>query len=414
MKRSTWIAAAAAGLVTVGLLGWAFAPRPLEVETAAVTRGHFEASIDEDAKTRLRDRYVVSSPLAGRLDRLTLREGDAVEAGAVVATLSAGLPPLLDERTRRELELRVAAAGANVQRADARIGRARVAQEQALHDQRRSEELASSGFISKTKLDTDRLAVLAARQELATAEEERHVAGHEAEQARVALLTVTRPAGAGGRGFEVRSPIAGRVVRVLQASEAVVALGAPLVELGDTSRLEVVAELLTSDAVQSRPGARVRIHGWGGEGELDGIVRRVEPGAFTKVSALGVEEQRVRVVIDLVSPPERWRALGDGFRVGVRIVARAADDVVKLPASAVFPLPQGGMATFVVEGGHARLVPLEIEARNGSEVWLRQGPKPGDPVIVYPASAVADGARVKVRRVDREADLRQAASQPLR
>ena len=401
MKRNTTIAAVAAGLVLAGLVAWAFAPRPTEVETATVTRGHFESSIDDDAKTRLRDRYVVSAPLAGRLERLALREGDAVAAGAVVATLSAALPPLLDERTRRELELRLAAAQANVQRADARIGRARVAQEQALHDQLRSEELAGSGFISKTKLDSDRLAVLGARQELATAVEERHVAGHEAEQARVALLSVTRPdAAAGHRAVEVRSPVAGRVVRVLQASEAAVALGAPLVELGDMGRLEVVAELLTSDAVQARPGARVRIHGWGGEGELEGVVRRVEPGAFTKVSALGVEEQRVRVVIDLVSPAERWRALGDGFRVGVRIVARAADDVVKAPASAVFPLPAGGMGTFVVDGGRARLVPVQVEARNGHEVWLREGPKPGEAVVVYPASAIADGVRVKVRRVE--------------
>jgi len=401
MKRQTMIAAAAAALGLAALLAWAFAPRPPEVETAAVTRGHFESSIDEDAKTRLRDRYVVSAPLAGRLERLVLREGDTVAAGAVVATLSAALPPLLDERTRRELELRVAAAQANVQRADARIGRARVGQEQALHDQLRSEELASSGFISKTKLDSDRLAVLAARQELATAVEERHVAGHEAEQARVALQSVTRPdAASGHRAFEVRSPIAGRVVRVLQASEAVVALGAPLVELGDMSRLEVVAELLTSDAVQARPGARVRIHGWGGEGELEGLVRRVEPGAFTKVSALGVEEQRVRVVIDLVSPPERWRALGDGFRVGVRIVARAADDVNKAPASAVFPLPQGGMGSFVVDEGRAHLVPVVVEARNGHEVWLREGPKPGAAVVVYPASAISDGVRVKLRRVE--------------
>jgi len=400
MKKSTWIASTAAVAVLAGLLAWAFAPRPIEVEGASATRGHFESTIDEDAKTRLRDRYVVSAPLAGRLDRVALREGDAVEAGAVVATLAASLPPLIDERTRRELELQVAAASANVQRTDARVGRARVGLEQARHDLVRSEELASSGFISRTKLDSDRLSVQAARQELDAAVEERHVAGHEAEQARAALLVVTQPGASARRRFEVRSPIAGRVVRIVQASETSVALGAALVELGDMGRLEVVAELLTSDAVQARPGARVRIHGWGGEGELEGVVRRVEPGGFTKVSALGVEEQRVRVLIDIVSPPQRWQELGDGFRVAVRIVSRAADDVVKLPVSAVFPLPQGGMAVFAIEGGRARQVPVELEARNGSEAWVRRGIEPGTPVIVYPGASVAEGARVKLRRVD--------------
>lgn len=409
MKRTTWVAAATAGLALAGLLAWAFAPRPTPVETASITRGPFEASIDEDAKTRLRDRYVVSAPLAGRLERVVLREGDVVEAGAVVATLSPGLPPLLDERTRRELELRVAAAQANVQASDARVGRARVALEQARHDLRRSEELASSGFISKTKLDSDRLSTLAAGKELEAAVEQRHVAGHETDQARVALLAMTRPAADAARAFEVRSPIAGRVVRVVQASETMVSLGAPLIEIGDMSRLEVVAELLTSDAVQAQPGARVRIRGWGGEGELEGVVRRVEPGGYTKVSALGVEEQRVRVVIDLVSPPERWRALGDGYRVTVSIVARATPDAVKLPVAAVFPLSHGAMAVFVVDRGRARLMPVEIESRNESEAWVRQGPQAGAQVIVYPPSAVADGSRVRVRDVARNALDAQAA-----
>jgi len=195
------------------------------------------------------------------------------------------------------------------------------------------------------------------------------------------------------------------VLRVSQTSETVVALGTPLLELGDTHGLEIVAELLTTDALQTRPGSRVLIERWGGDSVLQGQVRLIEPSAFTKVSALGVEEQRVKVLIDIASPPQEWRALGDGFRVGVRIVTAAADDAVKVPVSAVFPLPshdgnvQGGMAVFVLDGGHARLTPVQVAARNGRDAWVKQGLAPGTTVIVYPQSAVNDGARVKARRV---------------
>ena len=395
MKKTTWILAAAGVAAGVAALAWAFAPRPVEVEAAAVSRGHFESSVEEDGKTRLRDRYLVSAPLAGLLDRIALREGDAVQAEAVVATLTPVLSPMLDERSLREQQLRVDIADANVLRVDARIERARVAQHQAQHELGRSEQLAQQGFVAPTKLDTDRLAVLAATKELEAARQERHVAGHEVEQARAALVAVRRAAPA--RGFEVRAPVAGRVLRVLQPSEGTVALGTPLLELGDTARMEVVAELLTTDALQARPGSRVVIERWGGPGTLEGRVRLVEPSAFTKISALGVEEQRVKVLVDITSPPERWRDLGDGFRVGVRIVTRAAEQVLKVPVSAVFPAREGGMAVFAIDGGRARLRPVEVAARNGSEAWVLRGVDAGTRVVVYPPPAVRDGVRVRVR-----------------
>ena len=395
MKKTTWILAAAGVAAGVAALAWAFAPRPVEVEAAAVSRGHFESSVEEDGKTRLRDRYLVSAPLAGLLDRIALREGDAVQADAVVATLTPVLSPMLDERSLREQQLRVEIADANVMRVDARIERARVALQQAQHELGRSEQLAQQGFVAPTKLDTDRLAVLAAGKELEAARQERHVAGHEVEQARAALVAVRRAAPA--RGFEVRAPVAGRVLRVLQPSEGTVALGTPLLELGDTARMEVVAELLTTDALQARPGSRVVIERWGGPGTLEGRVRLVEPSAFTKISALGVEEQRVKVLVDITSPPERWRDLGDGFRVGVRIVTRAAEQVLKVPVSAVFPAREGGMAVFAIDGGRARLRPVEVAARNGSEAWVLRGVDAGTRVVVYPPPAVRDGVRVRVR-----------------
>jgi HlyD family secretion protein len=416
LKRKTAFTITAVVVALVLALAWAFAPRPVEVELAAVTQGRFETTIDEDGKTRLADRYVVSAPLAGRLARITLREGDTVAAEAVLATLTPVLPALLDERTRRELVARVESAQDNVQRAVTRVARAQVSLEQANNEVRRSEQLALQGFVAPTKLDTDRLAALAAHREVESAAAEQRIAAHDLEQARAALGALRQPVGAAGqRSFAVRAPAAGRVLRVLQASEAVVPLGTPLLELGDTSRLEIVAELLTTDALAAKPGSRVVIERWGGPTTLEGRVRSVEPGAFTKVSALGVEEQRVRVLIDITSPQAEWQALGDGYRVSVRIVTLAEDRAVQVPVSAVFPLPAdrsvadadadaaGGtaprFAVFVVDGGRARQVPVALGARNGSAAWIRSGLATGQQVIVYPPAAVRDGVRVAARKV---------------
>ena len=404
MKTKTLIVTGAAVAALVALFAWAFAPRPLEVEAAAVTHGRFETTIDEDAKTRLRDRYVVSAPLAGLLARVDLREGDPISADAVVATLTPLLAPMLDERTLREQQLRIEIAEARVDTVRARIERAKVSVLQAGNEVKRSEQLAQQGFVSPTKLETDRLAALAAQKELDASAEELHVARHEVEQARAALVAVRDPQRQAARSFVVRAPVSGRVLRVVQPSESVVALGTPLLELGDVGSLEVVAELLTTDALKARPGSRVVIERWGGDGLLEGRVHLVEPAAFTKVSALGVEEQRVRVLIDITTPAERWRALGDGYRVGVRIVVLELDDVVTVPVSAVFPVPAaagdaagGGMATFVIRDGRVHRVPVTVGARNGAQAWIRHGLSPGDSVVVYPPASLVDGARVRIR-----------------
>ena len=423
LSRSTWITGLVSGAVAVALLYWAFAPRPIEVEVASAATGAFELTVDEDARTRLRERYSVSAPLAGRLSRITLREGDTVMADAVVASLTPVLSPMLDDRSLREQSARVETAQAQIGLAAARVERARVSLDQARTDERRTEQLAQKGFIAQTKLDSDLLAVRAAQKELEAAEQQRHVAGHELDQARAALLMVrsgTDGVGAGstgavvsGRGanagadarsvirsFEVRAPIAGRVMRIHQTSEATVALGAPLLELGDTQGLEIVAELLTTEALRTEPGGLVRIERWGGNAPLQGRIRRIEPAAFTKVSALGVEEQRVNVLIDITSPHEQWRALGDGFRVSVRIVTLALPDALRVPVSAVFPLPdRSSMAVFAIEDGRARRVAVDVGARNGTDAWIRAGLKPGVTVIVYPPSAVSQDSRVRPRRV---------------
>jgi HlyD family secretion protein len=405
MKTRTWIYAGCGGIAAVALLAWAFAPRAIEVEVAKVSQGRFEATIDEDGKTRLRDRYVISAPLSGRLARIGLREGDTIDADAVVATLTPALPAMTDERTLREQQVRVQITEAQVQRVNARVEGAKVTLLQATNELRRNEQLAGQGFVSPTKLETDRLTAQAAQRDLEAAHEERHVADHEVEQARAALMAVRGSGAPEARAFAVRTPTAGRVLRIAQPSETVVSLGSPLLEIGDTHALEVVAELLTTDALQAKPGTRVLFERWGGERLLEGRVRMVEPSAFTKVSALGVEEQRVKVLIDITSPPAQWSALGDGFRVGVRIVTSAVDAAVKVPVSAVFPIPQadgdapGGMAAFVVDAGRARRVTVQVGARNASDAWVQHGLAPGDTVIVYPPPGVKDGARVKPRGV---------------
>ena len=349
-KKTVWMGAGAV-LLLGALLAWAFAPRPQEVEVAAVVQGRFEAGIDEDARTRLRDRYAVSAPLAGRLERMALREGDAVQAGDVVARIQPALPALLDERGLREQQARVAAAQAGVQRAAVRSERSRAVLAQAQGDLRRTEQLAQQGFVAPTRLDAERLAVEVARKDVDLAGQDQQVARADLAQARAALDVVQRPgSAAGGRAFEVRAPVAGRVLRVVQASEGMVGLGTVLVEVGDTAQLEVVAPLLSTDALQVRPGSPVRIERWGGSGTLQGRVRSVEPAAFTKVSALGIEGSATRYARTKLAAEACLRSLADAGKLDPVILrpsvvfGKGGDssalfmNLARLPV-AVFPAP---------------------------------------------------------------------------
>jgi HlyD family secretion protein len=410
MERKTWLIGGGVALALALAVGWAFAPRPVEVELATVTQGPFETTIDEDGKTRLTNRYVVSAPLAGRLARIILKEGDAVIVDAPLAVLSSVLPAMQDERTQRELQARVEAAQDNVARATARTLRAQVTLAQAQNEVRRSEQLVQQGFIAPIKVEAERLAKAGAQREVEGAAAERRMAAHEVEQAQAALGSMPpsgggRGAGTNKAGFTVRAPTAGRVLRVLQTSEGVVALGTPLIEVGDTQRMEVVTELLTTEALAAKPGSRVFIERWGGPGSLQGRVRSIEPAAFTKVSALGVEEQRVRVLIDITSPQAGWQALGDGYRVSVRIVTLSETQAVQVPVSAVFPLASSAataaparFAVFVVNDGRARQTAVELGARNGSTAWIRSGITTDQQVIAYPLATVRDGLRVAARK----------------
>lgn len=392
-NKKTWGLIAAA-IAMVAALAWAFAPRPVEVEIATVTQGRFEQAIEEDGRTRLKERYTVSAPVAARLARIALREGDRVTAGDTVATLTPVMSPMVDERSVREATARLKAATAGVERATARVERAKVSLEEARLEQQRTEQLAREGFVAPSRLDTTRLGLTATRRELEAANAEREMAVQEQAQAGAVLQPATAN-GKSARPFAVQSPVSGVVLRVAQPSAATVAAGAALIDIGDPARMEVVCELLTPDAVQAQPGRRAVIERWGGP-PVEARVRRVEPAAFTKVSALGIEEQRVNVLIDIANPPEVWRTLGDGFRVGVRIITTSVEQAVLVPTGALFPHSEG-MAVYRLDGRRARLQPVDVAARNATVAWVRNGLAPGQAVVVYPPAVLADGRRVRVR-----------------
>jgi len=394
-KHALWIAVAV-GLAAAAF-AWAFAPRPLPVEAAEVRRAPFEQTIDEDGKTRVRERYVISAPTSGRLARIRLDPGDPVFAGKPVAQLTPTAPALLDARTVRELQERVGAAEAALRQARAEAARAEAAAAQAHADLARLRKLEAEGFVSAAAREQAELAARVQARAAEAAGAAALAAEHNLAQARAALLRARElPDGAvRAAALPVISPIDGRVLRVLQESEAVVAIGTPLVEVADPADLEIVVDVLSTEAIRIAPGAPVRIDAGGLK--LEGRVRRVEPAAFTKVSALGVEEQRVNVIVDFASSPAQWRQLGDGYRVDVRIVVLAKPDAVVAPVAALFR-HDGGWAAFVVEEGRARLRPVKLGARSALEAWIEAGLNPGERVIVYPSDSVADGKRVSIVR----------------
>ena len=397
------LAASVAGAV----LYTVFRPAPIQVEIATVTRGRFVAAIEEDGRTRVRDRYTISSPLAGRLLRLQLKAGDAVEADQVVATIVPSLPELLDPRTRSEAQERLGAAEAAVAETAAQIERLTRVRENADADLQRATTLRQSGTVTAQQLERAQLAAHVAERELRAAEWRNHAAQHAVEQARTLLRWFDNPDPADR--LEVRSPVSGRVLRVLRESAAPVSAGEPLLEVGDPSDLEVIVDVLTADAVKIQPGAPAIIEHWGGPKPLQGRVRLVEPGAFTKVSALGVEEQRVWVVIDIDSRYEQWAALGDGFRVDVSVVVQEIEDALLIPIGAL-TRRDGGWAVFTVENGRARERRIEVSDRGTNTAGVSSGLAPGDKVINFPPSALSDGATVRTtaeQRMSSEHDGRR-------
>ncbi len=392
IRPALW-AASAIGLVLI--LVFALRPRPVDVETAQVTRGHFEETIVEDGKTRVRERYTVSAPVAGTLLRIGLKAGDAVSVGTVVASILPNPSPLLDVRTQQMAEARVGAAEAAEARAAALVAQAEGKAAQARVEVERSRDLATRGAAPHSRLEHDELTLQTELRELEALNSALHATKHEVEAARAALLA-DDTSREGTQASPVRSPVAGRVLRILQESETSASLGAPLVEIGDPTDIEVVVDVLTTDAVRINPGNPVQIEAWGGEQPLAGRVRLVEPGAFTKVSALGVDEQRTNVVIDIVTPPAERLTLADAYRVDARIVVAAMGDAVIVPTGALFR-DRDGWAVFVVIDGVARKRSVMLARRSQTSAAVQEGLQVGDLAILFPGDTLADGVRVRAR-----------------
>jgi len=385
------------GILALIALALAFRPQPVLVEVAEITRGHFEQTVEDDGKTRVRERYVVSAPLAGTLQRIGLKAGDRVNRGVLLALIEPSIPALLDVRTERELNERLGAAEAGRQRSAAAVARSQATLDKSRADLARTRKLAASGFVSPAQVEQAELELKINLRELEAARFTEHAARHDVEMARAALLRAREGASgqSSGRHWEVRSPVSGQVLKVIQESEADVAIGAPLLEIGDPADLEVVVDLLSTDAVQVRPGNAVLIERWGRTEPLEGRVRRVEPYAFTKISALGVEEQRVNVIIDLTSPVAKWQSLGDGYRVDARIVVASLENAVKVPVSALFREGEQWAVFTVVDGRAAKRI-VQLAQRSSLEAVVSKGLAPGEKTIVHPGDTVRDGCRVKI------------------
>ena len=390
------------GAIVVGLM-----PAPVEVDLATVTRGAIRVTVDQDGKTRIRERYIVSTPLAGRLLRIELDPGDEIRAGkTLLASIEPRDPELLDARSIAQAEARVKAAEAAVEKMEPVLEEVQAKQENAEAELQRARATRSKSrdAISDSEIESRLLAYRTHTALLRTTRHNQEIAEFELEQARAALIR-SRPregaeAAAGSNGsswnFTIRAPIDGRVLRVFQESSAVVQAGTSLLELGNPEDLEIEIDVLSRDAVKIRPGAHVLLEHWGGEKTLQGRVRLVEPSAFTKVSTLGVEEQRVNVIVDLVDPPQERAALGDGFRVEARIIVSEATDVLKVPTSALFRVG-GEWAVFRVEDGAARQEVLKIGMQNGLEAEVVEGLSAGDSVVVHPGDDVTDGTTLRAR-----------------
>ncbi len=389
--------AAAAGLVLAAALAWSFRPQSVPADFAHVTRGELIVTIDDEGETRVRNVYVVSAPVAGRVERIALEVGDAVTADTtVLALFQPQDPALLDVRALSEAEAGVGLARAEQARARAELDYAR-------QELKRAEELAKQGTIPRANLDRTRLQMRTAEAAYTQARASADKRQADLRTANAAMDTA-RSAGKADvpvNYIPVRAPVSGRVLRRMQQSAALLPAGTPLLEIGDPADLEIVTDLLSTDAVKVREGDAVIIDEWGGPKPLGGVVRRIEPFGFTKVSALGVEEQRVNVVIDITSPRPEWAVLGHGYRVITRIVTAKREGVLKIPVGALFRTG-AEWSVYRVDGtqrrGTARSQTVAIDSRNALEAEVVKGLKEGDLVLIHPSDDVRDGATVTPRK----------------
>lgn len=405
MKR--WIKRLFTTLFVLGFVGaivYAFLPKPIAVDFGRVTRGSLQVCVEEDGKTRIKDRYIISAPLAGRLQRIRWKPGDRVAKGVPLALIEPADPALLDPRTLAQIEARVKAAKSAVEKAGTSLEWARAALDNAETEFASAEQLRQKGSLSKLEWEAKTMLRRTRAEEYRAARHAEDMAKSDLQLAEAALVRSKPPAPGEeiNLHFEIPAPpISGsertlHVLRVFQESEAIVAPGVQLLEVGDPSDLEVEIDVLSSDAVKIRPGFKTYLDQWGGDDPLEGRVRLVEPSGFTKISALGVEEQRVNVIVDFPDPEKVPDTLRDGFRVEARIVIWEREDVLRVPTSALFRKGEG-WAVFRLEQNKAVLRPVKIGKRNGLEAEVVDGLSLDDVVVAHPSDKVTDGVEVMSR-----------------
>lgn len=383
-------------ILVVAFLGWSFMPSAVPVDVQAVSTGAMTVRVDGEGRTRVKDIYVISAPVAGRLLRIEAEAGDQVIANQTrLAVIEPADPTILDSRTRAEAVATAQAAEDALALARADVDRAKAEQTFAQTELARARKLRQNGTISERGLDVAKRDVATRMAQLKSAEANREVRRHELETARARLLTSMPGRADGECCVDITAPVNGRVLRVLHESAGVVAAGTELLEVGDPRRLEIVVDLLTSDAARIREGAKVIIENWGGA-PLAGVVRRIEPFGYTKVSVLGIDEQRVDVVIDFSEPDKLPPSLGHGFRVETGIEEWRGEAVLMVPMAALFRVG-GGWAVYVMRDGKAALTPIEIGYRNGREAQILSGLSDGDTVVLHPSERIFDSASLVVR-----------------
>jgi HlyD family secretion protein len=387
------------GVAALSALVYGFWPKPVLVDAAKATRGPFRVTIEEEGKTRVIDRFIVSAPVAGFIRRVELKAGSAVKRGDPLFILEPLRSSVLDSRSRAEAQSSAATAQASVKAAEERERSAKIDADYTADRLVRFKRLLDSGSVAKAQFDQIEAQAKQAQAFYLAARAATNMARSELKKAESVLAhSAASPRRDDQEKVVVPSPKAGHILKLYRESEGAVAMGEPIIEIGDPKDIEVRVELLSADAVKIRPGMPVSFERWGGEATLTGIVRTIEPSGFTKISSLGVEEQRVLVIADITSDPETRPRLGDGYRIEAAFIVWEGQDVLQIPASALFRVGDK-WAVFKVDNNRARTQMVDVGQRNGLRAEILSGISEGELVLAQPDDAIKDGGRIKVRTV---------------
>lgn len=395
-KKTSFIVYILFGASILSLLIWAFIPQPFPVETSIVKRGYYSEFIEDDAKTRAKNIYTITAPVTGTLLRIHQLEGDWISKGETVAVIEPVTASLLDLRTKQELEQDLGAAEAELQALNEEIERTKAALQNAQTDLKRNRDLIKNKYLSQKELEQSELLEQFRRKEYEGAKFKFDAVQHKIGKIKTSLKQVQYAPNTINNKIDIPSPIDGRIIRIYQKSEATVFSGTKLLAIADPTQLEIVADILSPDAAKISPKAKVIIERWGGIKPLEGKVRSIEPSGFTKLSALGIEEQRVNVIIDITSPQSEWKNIGDAYQVDVKIMILESNNILTIPVSAIYR-DENHWAVFVLSHGRAQKRLINIRSQNPEHVAIEAGLSEGEEVILYPSNQIQEGLRVKKR-----------------